>query len=307
MRASFLRVPTRISVMILSAALAVSGLASSPAAGAPVAGPVAKASTSRVQFGGTVFEKKGETYQQAYHRVSRAYGGSLDAVRMFFPGLPASWSSIRAKVHDTPLVVSFKADTAGVLSGRYDRRLRQWFANAPTGHRTWWTYWHEPENDGVDRARYRKAWRHIVALERAAHNRKLRSTLVLMCWTLSPGSGRDWKDYYAGGRTIDVLGFDCYNTGRRSGVYRDPGSILAPARRAAASVGKPWGVAEFGSTVVAADGGARGRARWLRGMAGYVRGHGGAFATYFDSYVGFDYRLHDDVSRNAWKDVVQHY
>jgi hypothetical protein len=29
------------------------------------------------------------------------------------------------------------------------------------------------------------------------------------------------------------------------------------------------------------------------------------FATYFDSYVGFDYRLHDATSRNAWRDIVQ--
>jgi len=307
MRESILRVPTRISVMILSAAVAVAALASSSAAGTPVADPTGRASTSKVKFGGTVYENKGESYQQAYDRVSRAYGGSLDAVRMFYPGLPQSWRSIRSKVGQTPLVVSFKADTAGVLAGRYDSRLREWFDHAPTGHRTYWTYWHEPENDAVDKAKYRKAWQHIDALAEAAHNRKLKSTLILMCWSLSPASGRHWKDYYAGGGTIDVLGFDCYNTGRKSGVYRDPKAILAPARRAASSVGKPWGVAEFGSTVVDSDGGQQGRAKWLRGMAGYIRGHGGAFATYFDSNVGFDYRLHDDVSRNAWKDVVQHY
>jgi hypothetical protein len=307
MRESILRVPTRISVMILPAAVAVAALASSSAASAPAAEPTSKASTSQVKFGGTVYENKGESYEQAYHRVRRTYGGSLDAVRMFFPGMPQSWKSIRSKVGRTPLVVSFKADTAGVLAGRYDSRLRQWFRSAPTGHRTYWTYWHEPENDGVDKARYRKAWQHIERIAAATGNHQLRSTLILMCWSLDPKSGRLWKDYYPGDATIDVLGFDCYNTGRRSGVYRDPRSILSPVRRAAGSVGKPWGIAEFGTTVVAADGGQQGRAKWLRGMAGYIRGHGGQFATYFDSYVGYDYRLHDDVSRNAWKDIVQHY
>jgi hypothetical protein len=315
MRPSILSLPTRVSVMILSATVAVAALVASASASPAVQGTssagaqavAGKASTGKVKFGGTVYEQQGESFAEAYDRVSRAYGGSLDAVRMFYPGLPKSWRSIRSKVGSTPLVVSFKADTAGVLSGRYDRRLTQWFEHAPTGHRTFWTYWHEPENDSVDTAKYRQAWKHINALAAAADNPELRSTLILMCWTLSPGSGRDWKDYYAGGRTVDVLGFDCYNTGRRSGVYRDPGSILAPVRKAAASVDKPWGVAEFGSTVVDADGGQQGRATWLRGMADYIRGHGGKFATYFDSFVGFDYRLHDDVSRNAWKDVVQHY
>ena len=40
-------------------------------------------------------------------------------------------------------------------------------------------------------------------------------------------------------------------------------------------------------------------------FADQVQQRGGLFATYFDSMVGFDYRLHDQPSRNAWKSVVQ--
>ncbi len=65
-----------------------------------------------------------------------------------------------------------------------------------------------------------------------------------------------------------------------------------------------WGIAEFGSTVIASDGGTAGRARWLRRYASYVKRHGGQFATYFDSHVGYDYRLHDSRSRRAWRSVV---
>lgn len=258
---------------------------------------------SRPLWGGTVFRTGGETYEHAYQRVQAAYDG-LDAIRMFFPGLPATWASIDRKVHGTPVVVSFKADPAAVVAGRYDDRFRQWFAEAPRGRVTHWTYWHEPENDEVDLATYRQAWQHLDDLADAAANPDLRSTLILMCWTLSPKSGRDFADYYPGGESIDVLGFDCYNNGRRKGVYRDPASILSPVRAVAEEHGKPWGIAEFGTTVVDTDGGEQGRAEWLRGMADFVRDNGGVFATYFDSFVGFDYRLHDDTSKRAWREIV---
>jgi hypothetical protein len=235
--------------------------------------------------------------------VQAAYGG-LDAIRLFFRRLPGSWRSIGERVGTTPVVVSFKADPRAVLSGQYDAELRQWFAEAPTDRATYWTYWHEPENDPVDPTAYRQAWQHVAALADEAANPELRSTLVLMCWTLSPKSGRDWRSWYPGDDTIDVMAFDCYNTGRRHGIYRDPESILAPVAAVAAEVGKPWGIAEFGTPVVPSDGGEQGRAAWLHTFADYVAAHGGVFATYFDSYVGFDYRLHDAISIRAWRDIV---
>jgi hypothetical protein len=204
-------------------------------------------------------------------------------------------------------VVSFKNDPAAILSGRHDAELRQWFADAPTDRTTHWTYWHEPENDSVDLALYRQAWQHLSALADSAGNPRLRSTLILMCWTLARASGRDWRDYYPGDEAIDVMGFDCYNTGRTKGVYTDPATVLGPVRTVAQSVGKPWGIAEFGSLVVPEDGGEQGRAAWLRGMASYMKENGAAFGTYFDSSVGGDFRLHDEPSRSAWREVVQTY
>jgi hypothetical protein len=266
---------------------------------------VSPARAAEPHFGGTVYEKPGESYREAYQRVSRTYGGKLDAIRMFFPGLPRPWSDIRANVDDTPVVVSFRPSPAAVLSGRYDARLAKWFAKAPRNRPTFWSYWHEPEDDGVNAKRYRRAWRHLDRLADRAGNPRLKSTLILMCWTLDPKSGRSWRAYYAGKRSIKVLAFDCYNTGRKNGIYRDPRDILRPVVKVARRVGKPWGIAEFGSTVVASDGGEQGRARWLRRYARYVQNHGGRFATYFDSYVGYDYRLHDRVSRDTWKAIVQ--
>jgi hypothetical protein len=257
------------------------------------------------RFGGTVFERPGETYAEAYQRVTRTYGGNLDAIRLFFPGAPSPWKRIRAKVRETPVVVSFRMDPRAVASGRYDRSMRRWFASAPTNRPTYWSYWHEPENDGVNKRAYRRAWRHLDKLADRARNPQLRSTLILMCWTLDRASGRNWRHYYAGPRAIRVLAFDCYNTGRKSNVYKSPRAILKKVVRLARRVDKPWGVAEFGSTSIPAAGGHQGRARWLRSYASYVQRRGGEFATYFDSHVGYDYRLHDRPSRIAWRNIVQ--
>lgn len=310
MRYSNIRAWARASVLTLTIALAgvyVTGggsVATTTAAGG-AAQTAAAESTGGPLFGGTVYERPGESYEAAFKRVSQTYGGSLGAVRMFFPGMPKSWSSITSKIGSTPVVASFRPDPGAVIAGRHDSELRQWFANAPTNRPTFWTYWHEPEDNNVNGAQYRQAWRHINNLAEKAGNPRLKSTLILMCWTLDPKSGRDWRNYYAGNDVIDVLGFDCYNGGRKRGVYRDVAGLLDPVAKLARSLGKPWGIGEFGSTVVTSDGGTQGRAQWLREYANYVRTNGGAFATYFDSVTDLDFRLTDDPSRTAWRDIVQ--
>ena len=74
-------------------------------------------------------------------------------------------------------------------------------AKAPTDARTWWSFWHEPEDNieggNFTAAQYRTAWRHVADLADAAHNQQLRATLILMCWSAEKGSHRDWRDYYA--------------------------------------------------------------------------------------------------------------
>lgn len=57
--------------------------------------------------------------------------------------------------------------------------------------------------------------------------------------------------------------------------------------------------------IVKAGGGAEGRADWLTESAQFVRDNDGVFATYFDSDIGTDYRLHDEASRAAWRAVIQ--
>ena len=266
------------------------------------------AASSGTRVGATVSKNSGETRRQAFLRVRAKYGGELGAVRVFFPGLPASWRTIRNTYGTTPVVVSFAPKPGAILSGKHDAALRAWFKDAPTDRPVWWSYWHEPEND-APRAftlkSYRKAWRRIAGIaERAGVGNRVHATLILMCWTLAKNSGRNWRDYYAGADVIDAFGFDCYNGGRRKGRYRPVEDILDPAFRLSQRTGKPWGVAELGSTVVRGDDGA-GRARWLRSYAAYTRNHGAKFATYFDTKTRLDFRLRDRPSRSAWRDAVE--
>ena len=112
-------------------------------------------------YGGIMCQVMGYELEVATGRILARMGG---LVRMFFPGMPSSWSSIRSQVGDTPLLVSFHVSPQQILSGRYDSQLRTWFAAAPRDHGTRWAYYHEPEDDGVDASAYRQAWRHINAL-----------------------------------------------------------------------------------------------------------------------------------------------
>jgi hypothetical protein len=123
-----------------------------------------------------------------------------------------------------------------------------------------------------------------------------------MCWTLEYGSGRTWTNYFADGH-VDALGWDCYNSAWRSGVYRSAELLLDKVVAVSVKTGLPWGLAEFGSVRVAGDDGS-GRAAWLSDMTATATASGASFLTYFDCNIGVEYRLLDDPSRNRWRALV---
>jgi hypothetical protein len=301
----------RLIPMSLLACALIVGATTAPSQGQPTAHQAqaapAPAAEPATNVGGTVFEVGGESTREAFDRVRQTYGGKLGAVRVFAPGMPASWTKLNNNYPNTPLVVSFKGQPADVVAGRHDAELRAWFAAAPRDRVTRWAYWHEPEDNFMsagEKEQYRRAWQRISGLADSANNPNLRATLILMCWTLKPKSGRDWRDYYAGAGAIDGFGFDCYNAGHRKGVYRPVDRMLESAVALSASTGKPWGIAELGSIIVSSDRDGRGRAAWLRAVVTYAEAHQAAFVTYFDSDVGTDYRLHDTPSKQAWRELV---
>ena len=69
-------------------------------------------------------------------------------------------------------------------------------------------------------------------------------------------------------------------------------------------LGLPWGIAETGSRLVPGDESGEKRAAWLRNIGKWLSDRDATFVTYFDSVVGGDFRLLDQPSKLAWRDVV---
>jgi len=252
-------------------------------------------------------EQPGETYQQAFHRLDTLYGG-LDTVRVFYGGLPANWPG-KLDAGNRPLIVSFKAAPRDILAGAHDAYLRAWFRAAPTNREISWTYYHEPEDnirDGEFTAPdYRAAWQRLARLADEAGNPRLRATLILMGWSLDPRSGRNWRDYYPGRDTIDVLGWDNYNDAAAKGRYASPAEVFGRLVEVSRAEGLPFGIAETGSAIIAGDDGT-GRAAWLRDAVRYLTEAGALYIAYFDldwrEHSGVDYRLRDAPGAAAWRE-----
>jgi hypothetical protein len=257
--------------------------------------------------GAAMHLRDGETYGQAVARADREYG-PLELIRVYYPGLPPVWSGSRAEIAARTTVVSFKAPPGEILAGQHDASLTAWFAAAPKNRDTYWIYFHEPEDDiasgAFTAADYRAAWRRIAGLAAKAGNARLHPTLVLMCYSLNPASNRNWRDYYPGDDVISVLGWDCYNFGRRKGEYAPAESIFGKSIEVSRSAGKPFGYAEMGSALLPSDKGAD-RAAWLRQVGAYLMSRGPVWMAYWDDKSEVDFRLLDAPSQQAWRDVCR--
>jgi hypothetical protein len=218
-----------------------------------------------------------ETYAEAFARDRVQLAPEI--VRYYIPGTGGPrWPSTTGSM---PLAMSFRLLPADVLSGARDAQLTAFFAATP--RLTYWSYWHEPEDDiargTFTAAQYRAAWAHIAGIARAS-GKPLRATLILMGYTAQAYSHRTWTDYYPGSSVIDVLAWDAYAwTGNDT-----PESVYGPVRAASARAGKPWAVAETGVSSVAIPDPAR-RQALLTAMSRYLATAQPAptFVTYFDS------------------------
>lgn len=268
-------------------------------------GPPEPPLATETLFGASV-KADGRPWSKAVADSDAAYG-RMDVVRVFYPGSPVSWPGPAGAV-ERPVVVSFKDSVKGIAAGTRDDVLRKWFSSAPRDRDIWWSLHHEPEDNirsgEFTAQQYREAWQRASAIAREVDNPRLHATLILMNWTLSKGSGRNWRDYYPGEESIDVIAFDVYNP-TSSKTYRDPELMLAGAREVSAETGKPFGIAEFGSLLVPGDRDGRQRAEWLRGVAREALDAGAVFVTYWDSWdESGSYRLTDEPSRQAWREII---
>jgi hypothetical protein len=260
------------------------------------------------KFGVSVYAGS-RSWSAAAQRSDERYGG-LEAVRVFHPGLPDAWDPVTDAV-DSSLVVSFKADPAEILSGADDVVLRRWFATAPRDRDIWWVYYHEPEDD-VERGEFsadqwRAAFQHVATLADAADNPRLHSTIVLMCWTLEHRSGRSFEDYFPGSDVVEAIGWDCYSKASDERPYADPEDLYASAIAKSRSLGLDWGIAETASLKAPEDPTGDLRAAWLREIGSYLSDEGASFVLYFDSVIGGEFRLLDQPSQQAWREVIARY
>ena len=259
----------------------------------------------RTNFGKTVYNPN-TSWDDAVRRADKKYG-RLDIIRVFYPGFPTSWPGPAGSIN-RPVPVSFRIAPNAVLAGNYDDALRRWFKDAPRDRTIWWTYMHEPEDDieggQYSATAYRAAWRHINQIAAAVDKPNLRPTLTLMCWTLSPNSGRSFSDYYPG-NFIKTFAWDCYNQSWWDGRYRKPADMVKQAASFSHRHGKGFAIAELGTRLLPGDDGT-GRAAWLIGVAKAAARVNAQYVSYFDTEVsGGDFRLNDLPSQMAWRRVIR--
>lgn len=266
-----------------------------------------KAAPSKTLFGASV-STANQSFSEGLRKADQRFGG-MGMVRVFYPGTPRSWPG-QAGSTNRPTVVSFKMHPREVNAGKHDAAVRKWFQSAPKGRDIWWSYFHEPEDDiargSFTSAQYRSAWKRLSGLAQRVDNPKLHATLILMQWSLDPRSRRDWRNYYAGGDSIDVLAFDTYVPTSTS-TYTDPVTMLKRIVAVSKATSKPFGISELGSLKKKTDKDGAGRAKWLRGYAAEARRNGALFVSYWEG-IGRagDYRLHDAKSQAAWREAVNH-
>lgn len=264
--------------------------------------------TARGTLFGASVDQEGRSWSQALADSNAAYGG-MEVVRVFYSGLPSRWPS-RAGEVDGPVVVSFKANPSDVLAGRHDAYLTEWFRTAPRDRDIWWSYWHEPE-DNVESGdftaqQWREAYRRIAGLAGAAGNPRLHNTVILMCWTASPKSGRSVSSYFPGADVVETMGWDCY--AHSTSPYANPEDMYGKALATTRELGLSFGVAETGARLGVDDASGSKRGAWLRSIGSWLLDRDAAFVCYWDAVAsGYDYRLLDEPSKLAWREVTTTY
>jgi hypothetical protein len=239
--------------------------------------------------------------------AATAQFGHMPVIRVFYSGLPSpnAWTTGAGAVNRSAVVVSFNAPPQSILSGVGDAALAHFFDTAPTGYPVYYSYEHEPEHyvasGDFTTAQYRAAWAHIASIADAAHNPELRATLILTSWTLSPASGRNWRDYLAGGGVISVLGWDDYPAGTigdHNPQAQPPADFMSAEIAAARSAGLAVGFPEFALATPA------GRPGWLAQVANYLASNGALFGIYFDAPGAG--QMTDAASIAAWRSAIAH-
>lgn len=284
------------------------GATAMASASATITGP-----TQATVVGGSVLKLAGENMQQACTRLQGVYGDATHkwTPRVFLSSPPttAQWGTVIP--NDRPVVVTWVGDLAAMAAGTLDAQLLAWFNAAPTAYPIFWGLQHEPEDNfttAAQKAQYIAAWRHVSDL--APNGTNLYPTLILSDWTADAGSGRNWRDWYPGPASIDVLAWDQYNYQNGAGGLNTEANKQLLANRPTAAIshgeGLLYAVGEFGckfeQTPPIPD---ATRATWLTQTGAAMKANGAAFVTLFDTNSGGTFNIDDHPTlAAAWRSVV---
>lgn len=286
-----------------------------PATLAPSSGPSQDpgvATTGASVFGVSIPLGAEGTAPTIVQNIKKQFG-SIPVARVFSATPPPErWSddsTLAALGTSSKVVYTFKGDPAAAARGDYDKQVTSFLSSRPKGLKVWFGFYHEPE-DQVEAgtftaSEYVAATSHLAPVIDAAGGI---STTILMGYTLMPGSGRDWHDYYS--PEVDVIAWDVYNTGTKRAVpvYRPVDAVIDPILAVQKETGKPFAIAEFGSQCLQSDPDCTGRAAWVASLGKAFKDHGAQFVTYFDQRGvrgGPDYRLEDPPSSQAYKALIE--
>jgi len=197
--------------------------------------------TKKTLWGSSAGAEAGEAKAQAYIRIKAAFE-KHEIFRYYCSGAP-EWPSWLPK--DAVTHISFKYNAKDILTGTHDDELSQFFSGLGSTAKIYWTYFHEPEDDIRDgaftAAEYRAAFDHIIILQKKLNKPNLVPTLCLMSYSLTPESGRNWRDYLPA--KVELLSWDGYY---RDDMNLDVSKVFSAVRAIAIETGKPWAVAETG-------------------------------------------------------------
>jgi len=271
-----------------------------PAASASAASPpqqgISKGSIPLATASASAFGVSINTPQDVA-RLSNLMRRPLSSVRVFMNGTPSAWSqsSLLASIPSNGSVsLSFQSGSPS--------QIQAFLSGHPRTMTCYATYWHEPELDyttTAQKANYRATWASYGPAIRAAG---CKPTLLLMRWSLSPSSGRNWRDWYPAG-AVDVLGFDAYNAAAKHGTYGTGSDFISPIQAASAQTGLPWALGEVASDIPAGTS-AGNRAAWAHSVAVAAAADPRfAFAEWWDQVSkdgSRDYRL-DSAAATSWQ------
>src|SRR4051812_11316754 len=265
-----------------------------------------KTKTPVLHWGSSVeIRRAGEPRREAMLRIEQTMGAITPRI---FGRNSLAWPAGLEPLDGRSMVWSFKRPAQEVLAGTDDAAFRAFIADADTyldanpQAEAFWSYSHEPEDNIAAGAfpaqQYRDAFTRLIPISREVNTPRLVSTLILMKYSLQPGSGRTFSDYFP--PSVDVLGFDTYKWDPNTRIA----SMVDPIIAVANAHGKPWAIAETGVSVKHTS---AQRQTALHDLAAYIatRTPKPRFALYFNSDPGgpseWNWPIDDEPTMaNAW-------